>query len=210
MTPHQGYSVETAGLPVEKSTGAMLMLHGRGGTAAGILRLSEEFGDFPLHFVAPQATATSWYPQTFLAPIEENQPHLSSALWVVGDILGTLAESGVPWSRLFLLGFSQGACLSLEFVARNPRRYGGVFALSGGLIGPPGALPEHHGDAEGSPVFFGCSDTDPHIPKRRVEESADQFRRLNADVSERLYPGMEHTIVSDEIEFVRNVLQKTL
>jgi predicted esterase len=188
----------------------MLMIHGRGASADDILGLADEFDDFGLHFIAPQAAGNTWYPQRFIAPIKQNEPHLSSALRLMGSILEEVVAEGVPYERLFLLGFSQGACLSLEYAARNPRRYGGVFGLSGGLIGPEGGLPEHSGDLAATPVFLGCSDVDFHIPKSRVHESAEQFRRMNAEVAEKLYPGMAHTIVQDEIEIIRRIISEAI
>lgn len=210
MKPHAGQPVERKGPAPSEARGVMLMIHGRGATADDILGLADEFDDLGLHFVAPQAADNTWYPQRFIAPIKQNEPNLSSALRVMDQILQEVVSEGVPYHRLFLLGFSQGACLSLEYAARNPRRYGGVFGLSGGLIGPEGALPEHTGDLAGTPVFLGCSDVDFHIPKSRVEESAEQFRRLGAQVTEKLYPGMAHTVVQDEIEIIRRTISGAL
>jgi predicted esterase len=209
-SPHAGRPIEQKGPGPSKAAGVMVMVHGRGASADDILGLADEFEEFGLHFVAPQASDNTWYPQRFLAPIEQNEPHLSSALSVIDTILAGIAEEGVPSERVFLLGFSQGACLSLEYVARNPRRYGGVFGLSGGLIGPEGELPEHSGDLWGTPVFLGCSDVDFHIPKTRVQESSEQLRGMNAQVTERLYPGMAHTVVQDEIDIIRRIISTAL
>lgn len=206
MKPHAGQPIERKGPAPSEARGVMLMIHGRGASSDDILALADEFDDLGLHFVAPQASGNAWYPQRFIAPIKQNEPHLSSALWVMDRILDDAVSEGVPYDRLFLLGFSQGACLSLEYAARNPRRYGGVFGLSGGLIGPEGALPKHTGDLGQTPLFLGCSDVDFHIPKARVEESAEQFRQLNAQVTAKLYPGMAHTVVQDEIEIIRRLI----
>src|SRR5215467_13245237 len=163
----------------------MVMIHGRGATARDILTLAPEL-DLPgWAFLAPQAAGDTWYPHPFTAPIEQNEPWLSSALAVVGEVLVRIAAGGVPPERTVLLGFSQGACLALEFTARNARRYGGVAGLSGGLIGPDGTPRDYTGSLAGTPIFFGCSDVDPHIPKARVEHSAAVLRRLGADVDMR-------------------------
>ncbi|MFW5843852.1 MAG: alpha/beta hydrolase [Spirochaetota bacterium] len=209
-SPHRGQPIERKGPAPSEAAGAMLMIHGRGASADDILGLADEFEEFGLHFVAPQASDHTWYPHRFLAPIKQNEPYLSSALSVIDTILAGLVEEGVSYERVFLLGFSQGACLSLEYVARNPRRYGGVFGLSGGLIGPEGDLPEHSGDLAGTPVFLGCSDVDFHIPKTRVQESSEQFRGMNAEVTERLYPGMAHTVAQDEIDIIRRIIAAAL
>jgi predicted esterase len=209
-SPHRGQPIERKGPAPSEAAGAMLMIHGRGASADDILGLADEFEEFGLHFVAPQASDHTWYPQRFLAPITQNEPHLSSALSVIDTILAGIAEEGVSYERVFLLGFSQGACLCLEYAALNPRRYGGVFGLSGGLIGPEGDLPEHSGDLAGTPVFLGCSDVDFHIPKTRVQESSEQLRGMNAEVTERLYPGMAHTVVQDEIDTIRRIITAAL
>lgn len=204
--PHQGQPVLTAGAPLEKAAGAMIMVHGRGDSAAGILGLSREFERDDYTYLAPQAAGHTWYPYSFLAPIEQNEPGLSSGLSVLDELLTAVAASGMPAERTMLLGFSQGACLALEYVARNPRRLGGVAGLSGGLIGPPGTEWSRAGSLEGTPVFLGCSDVDPHIPRERVSESASLFRALGADVTERIYPGLRHTVNRDEIEIVAGMM----
>lgn len=210
QSPHRGEPIERKGPAPSEAAGVMMMIHGRGASADDILALSDEFEDLDLHFVAPQASGYTWYPQRFLAPIKQNEPYLSSALSVIDTILAEIAAGGVSYERIFLLGFSQGACLSLEYIARNPRRYGGVFGLSGGLIGPEDALPDHSGDLEGTPVFLGCSDVDFHIPKTRVQESSRQLRGMNAEVTERLYPGMAHTVVQDEIDIIQGIISTAL
>jgi predicted esterase len=188
---HGGQPVLAAGTPLEEARGAVIMVHG----------LPEG-----LAYVAPQAAGHSWYPLSFMAPMERNEPGLSSALSVLRDLIEHLQGEGIPAERIVLLGFSQGACLSLEFAARNARRFGGVVALSGGLIGPPGTPRDYAGDFTGTPAFLGCSDIDPHIPKPRVDESAEVLRRMGAEVTERIYPGMGHTINEDELDFVRQLL----
>jgi predicted esterase len=185
----------------------VILLHGRGGRAEDILGLVPELRLDAASFLAPQAAGNTWYPYSFLSPTERNEPHLSSALHLLETLLEGLGRDGVAPGRLAWLGFSQGACLALEFAARHARRYAGIAALSGGLIGPPGTAREYPGSFEGTPVFLGCSDTDPHIPVERVRESSGVFRRMGAVVDERIYPGMGHTITDEEIEAVRGMLR---
>jgi len=210
MTIHRGQPVLAAGRPPAEADAAMVVLHGRGGSAEDILSLAAELNRPELAYVAPQAAGHTWYPYSFLAPLEQNEPGLSSALELLGDLVAHLEQGGIPAERIFLLGFSQGACLSLEFAARNAKRYGGVVALSGGLIGPPGTPRDYPGANPGAfagtPVFLGCSDRDPHIPKDRVDESARVFERMGAAVTERIYPAMGHTVNEDELDFVRGLL----
>jgi predicted esterase len=174
------------------------------------LLLAEELYHPAYAYLAPQAANNTWYPFTFLAPMQQNEPWLSSALARVGEIVASVEAAGIPPQRIVLGGFSQGACLASEFMARNARRYGGLLAFSGGLIGPPGTPRAYAGSLDGTPVFMGCSDVDAHIPKKRVEETADVLERLGAQVTMRLYPGMGHTINADEINHARTLLQSTL
>jgi len=204
--PHQGQPVLTAGEPLDKATAAMLMLHGRGATAEDILALSAELQQPGFAYLAPQAAGYSWYPNSFLAPIESNEPGLSSGLAVIASLLAKLAQAGIPPERTILLGFSQGACLSLEFAARNARRYGGLAGLSGALIGPDGTPRDYPGSLSGTSVFLGCSDIDFHIPKERVEFSAEVLRKLGGNVTVRLYPRMGHTVNHDEIRSVQDMM----
>lgn len=200
--PHQNQRVLTAGEPLQSARAAMIVVHGRGGSPEDILALAGEFDAPGFAFLAPRAARNTWYPESFLAPIARNEPGLSSALAVVASLLARVESAGIPIERTMLLGFSQGACLALEFAARNARRYGGVVGLSGGLIGPDGTPRDYPGSLDNTPVFLGCSDVDPHIPKARVQHSADVLRRLGGDVTERIYPGMGHTVNGDEIAFV--------
>ena len=181
----------------------MVMVHGRGATAESILELARELRHPDLAYLAPQAAGTTWYPYSFLAPLERNEPYLSSGLARLGEVLELLRSAGIPPERTILLGFSQGACLALEFAARNARRYGGVVGLSGGLIGPPGTPRSYAGSFAGTPVFLGCSDRDPHVPRERVDETAEVLRRMDANVTERIYPALGHTVNADELEQVR-------
>jgi predicted esterase len=207
--PHQDQPVRTAGEPLDRARAAMIMMHGRGASAEDILSLSTELDQPGFAFLAPQAAGNTWYPNRFLAPLESNEPWLSSALAVITGLLARTAAAGIPPERTILLGFSQGACLALEYAARNPRRYGGVAGLSGALIGPDDTSRDLAGSAgslDGTPVFLGCSDVDFHVPKERVDQAAEVLRRLGAEVTVRIYPNMGHTVNQDEIEFVRGMM----
>ena len=204
--PHQGQPVLTAGEPLDKAKAAMIMVHGRGASAEDILSLTPELNQLGFAYLAPQAAGYAWYPNSFLAPIASNEPGLSSGLAVITSLFAKLAEAGISPERTILLGFSQGACLSLEFAARNARRYGGLAGLSGGLIGPDGTPRDYPGSLDGTPVFLGCSDVDPHVPKERVELSAEVLQRLGGNVTTRLYPRMGHTVNRDEIRQVQDIM----
>ncbi len=188
----------------------MLMVHGRGARAEDILTLAEPLALPGFAFLAPQARDNTWYPNRFLEPIESNEPWLGSALQLVGEVLAQILESGIPAERVILLGFSQGACLTLEFAARNARSYGGLVGLSGGLIGPEGTPRDYLGGLDGTPVFLGCSESDPHVPRTRVEESATVLRGLGASVTERFYADLGHAVNQDELDFVRELMQGLL
>lgn len=203
---HEGQPVRRFGPRPAEARLTVILVHGRGDSADGILGLAREMDVPDVSFVAPQAARHTWYPYSFLAPFEQNEPALGSALGVLAGMLETLASQGVPGDRTVLMGFSQGACLSLEFAARHARRYAAVAALSGGLIGPPETPRRYEGRFDGTPVFIGCSDTDPHIPLFRVRESAAILREMGASVDERIYTGMGHTVNEDEIEAVRALL----
>jgi predicted esterase len=203
---HAGQPVHQAGAPLQTARAAVVMLHGRGATAASILALAIELRLDRVGYLAPQADGNTWYPLSFLAPIERNEPWLSSALAAVGTTLTRAAAADIPLERIVLLGFSQGACLAAEFAARNARRYGGLAVLSGGLIGPALRAEAYTGDFSGMPAFLGCSDVDSHIPAERVRESGDLLQRLGANVTLRLYPGMGHMVNHDELERVRAMI----
>jgi predicted esterase len=189
----------------------MIMIHGRNAAPANILDLAPVLARPEFHYVAPAASGGTWYPNSFLAPRERNEPGISSGLFVIESLVTGLIAQGFPAERIMLLGFSQGACLSSEFAIRHPRRYGGVMVLSGGLIGPPGTTwDDVTTSVDGTPVFLGCSDVDSHIPAERVLESEAVFRRLGADVTRKLYPGMGHTVIGDEIEQVQKVMDIVL
>jgi phospholipase/carboxylesterase len=206
--PHQSQPVLTAGEPLEQAQAAMNLVHGRGATAESILTLAQEVDRPGLAYLAPQAAGNTWYPYSFLAPLANNEPYLSSALAMLADLFEHLATAGFSADKVLLLGFSQGACLAVEFIARNARRYGGVAGLSGGLIGPDGTPRDYAGSLDGTPIFLGCSDIDFHIPKERVHHSTEVLRRLDGEVTERFYPGMGHTVNEDELEFVRSMMAR--
>ena len=186
----------------------MVMVHGRGATAESILTLVSALDAKEFAFFAPQAGGNTWYPNSFLAPIASNEPGITSGLAVIEDIIAQIEQAGIRREKIMLLGFSQGACLSLEFAARHARRYGGIACLSGGLIGPDGTPRDYSGSFDGTPAFLGCSDVDFHIPAVRVGESAAVLRRMGASVTMKLYPGMGHLVNEDEIAHVNAMMQE--
>jgi predicted esterase len=206
MSPHDGQPVVHYGAPLESARLAAIFAHGRGASAEDILGLAPELGTDDVAYLAPQAANNTWYPYSFLTPIPKNEPWLTSALGVLSNLVALLGERGYGPDRIVLLGFSQGACLSLEFAARNARRYAAIAGLSGGLIGPPDTPRDYPGSLAGTPVFLGCSDIDAHIPLERVHETSGVFRRMGAIVDERIYKGMGHTINADELESVRRLM----
>ena len=199
--------IRSAGEPLEHARAAMLLMHGRGAQAEDILSLAAQFALPGFSYLAPQALGNTWYPNRFLDPLATNEPWLTSDLYMMSDLLDKVVKAGIPDERVIILGFSQGACLALEFAARNARRYGGLVGLSGALIGPDGTQRNYQGSLSGTPVFLGCSDVDFHIPKERVDQAADLLRHLGGVVTERIYPGMDHTVNQDEIDFVRGMLR---
>ena len=184
----------------------MVLIHGRGASGEDLLGLASELRLDDILYLAPQAAGNTWYPYSFLSPIESNEPGLTSGLNKISSIVDALTDEGVPPEHIGLMGFSQGACLSLEFAARHARRYAAVVGLSGGLIGPPGTPRNYTGSFAGTPVFLGCSDIDAHIPEARVHETTAVLREMGASVDERIYPGMGHTVNEDEILAVRKLL----
>src|SRR5215207_6061161 len=204
--PHGGQRVLLGGAALESAKGGLIAIHGRGGGAEDIIALAREVAPQSVTILAPQAAGNTWYPYRFLEPTERNEPYLSSALRIVADLIAELGKQGIPAEHVALMGFSQGACLALEAAARNAQLYAGVIGFSGGLIGPPGTSFDFPGSLDGTPVFMGSSDVDPHIPKERVEESAAALERLGAAVDVRLYPGMGHTVNRDELEVAHSIL----
>jgi len=208
MTLHDGQPVLRGGTPVENARVALVLLHGRGSTAEDIYALGEEVAadQAGVAILAPQAADRTWYPQRFLAPLAQNEPYLSSALSLVGRLVAELGQEGLAPANLVLAGFSQGACLSLEYAVRHPRRYGGIAGLSGAVIGPPGSPRDLEGGLAGTPVYLGCSDRDAHIPIASVAESAELLERLGAKVTKEIFPGMGHTVNADELAALRQMV----
>lgn len=197
-----------AGAPVDAARAATVLIHGRGARAESMLFLAQAFAMPDVAYVAPQAPSGSWYPYAFTAPLALNAPDLDDALATIGRVVDDLGRQGLPAERVVLLGFSQGACLALEFAARHARRFGGVIGLSGGLIGPDNMPRDYPGSLAGTPVFLGCSDADAHIPLRRVTQSAEVLESLGGEVTRNIYPGMGHTIIQDEIDRVERLLDR--
>ena len=206
MEPHAGHPVVEAGVPLGQAPAAVIMVHGRNAGPANILDLVPRLARPNLTYLAPAAANRTWYPHSFMAEIASNEPGLSSGLSVLESVLARTQAAGIPQSRVVLLGFSQGACLTAEFAVRHASRFGGVIVFSGGVIGPFGTLWDDAGRFDGTPVFLGCSDHDSHVPELRVSESAELFRRMGADVTKRIYPGMGHLVNDDEIAFAQELL----
>ncbi|MGH7676012.1 MAG: alpha/beta hydrolase [Gemmatimonadales bacterium] len=208
--PHRDQPIIVWGAPLAAAPAALILVHGRGSAPGDMQALARELDRPQFACLAPAAAGGTWYPYSFLERIERNEPHLSSALRLLGTALGKVEAAGLAGERVALLGFSQGACLTLEFAARHARRYGAVIGFSGGLIGPEGTPRDYAGSFEGTPVFLGSSDVDPHVPKRRVDETDAVFTRLGAQVTKRIYSGMGHTVSADEIAQARVLLDAVL
>ncbi|RYD93766.1 MAG: alpha/beta fold hydrolase [Sphingobacteriales bacterium] len=196
----------TAGAPLANAKGALVMLHGRGGTAANIASLAGELNVADLAVYAPQATNQSWYPYSFMAPESQNQPALDSAIATVGELVQQIESDGIPTDKIYFLGFSQGACVALEYVGRNAKRYGGVVAFTGGLIGEELDASRYTGDFNNTPILITTGDPDPHVPLGRVNESAGILSKLNAQVTLKVYNGRPHTISQQEIDLANSVI----
>lgn len=192
--------VITAGKAIDQADKVLIMIHGRGGSAQDILSLAAHLNTKDYALLAPQATNNTWYPTSFLAAPAINEPWLSSAIQVVDDVVNDVLAQGISKENIFFLGFSQGACLTLEYVTRNASKYGGVVAFTGGLIGDKIYAENYSGDFAGTPVFIGTSNPDPHVPVSRVNETTIILQAMGADVTEKVYPNMGHTISHDEIE----------
>ncbi|MCC8407581.1 dienelactone hydrolase family protein [Mucilaginibacter sp. UR6-1] len=199
MYTHQKQYI-TAGKPIAEAGGALIMIHGRGGTAENIISLAEELNAGELAIYAPQASNHSWYPYSFMAADNQNQPALNSAIEVIGELVEEIVSKGIPAEKIYFLGFSQGACLTLEYIARNAKQYGGAVAFTGGLIGQQLDVSKYTGDLNGTPVLITTGDPDPHVPLTRVEESVALLKKLNADVNVTVFNGRPHTIIQQEID----------
>jgi phospholipase/carboxylesterase len=198
-----------AGAPLNQARGVVILLHGRGGSAEDILTLSSALGDNShIAYLAPQAPGHTWYPKSFLAPLSENEPQLSNALATVEATVRLAQSSGLSSDAILLCGFSQGACLGSEFVARNPQRYAGLIAFTGGLIGPLGSKLDHAGDLEGTPVLLSSGDPDPHVPWDRVQQTGKVLSDMNGVVELARYPGRPHTILQTELDAAKNLAAK--
>jgi phospholipase/carboxylesterase len=208
--PHRDQPVRSLGATLNQAAAAVILLHGRGASAEDILGLAGEMYDERVAYVAPQAAGHRWYPSSFMAPIEENEPWLSSALAKVAAIVQSAVDAGVSHDHILICGFSQGACLGTEFVARHPARYGALVAFTGGLIGPPDADLRHPGNLAGMPALFSSGDPDPHVPWSRVLESAQQFTAMGAEVRTQRHAGRPHTVLPQEINSARELLVKIL
>jgi predicted esterase len=201
--------VAARGRPLGAGRGVMVMVHGRGAGPDDLLSLVPLLGAADWTCLAPAAAGGTWYPQSFLAPIDRNEPGITSGIAVVHGLVDDALAAGVPPERIVLLGFSQGGCLAVTAAYRRPMRYGGVVALSGGLIGPPGTTWPAAGSFDGAPAFLGCSDVDPHIPLTRLDETAAVLEGMGATVTTRVYPGMGHTVNDDELAMVRGMIRDT-
>jgi predicted esterase len=206
MDPHAGQPVVEAGLPLGHAPLAVIMVHGRNAAPVNILDLVPRLARPDATNLAPAAAGRTWYPHSFLAEVASNEPGLSSGLGVLAALVRRVEAAGLPRTRIVLLGFSQGACLAAEFAVRHASRFGGVVVFSGGVVGPPGTAWTAPGDFAGTPMFFGCSDHDSHVPEWRVTESADLCTRMGAAVTRRIYPGMGHVVSDDEIAWTQRLL----
>ncbi len=199
--------VLTAGTRIERAAAAVLLLHGRGASARDILQSLPQDPPADFAYLAPEAKGRQWYPKPFNAPLKENEPRLSSSLALLSELISYVGQAGLGPRRVILYGFSQGACLALEYAARNAQRYGAVIGLSGGLIGPDDLDRQEEGPLDGTPVFLGCSDPDPYIERHRVEHAANVLGRMGGEVTVRLYPHMGHTINEDEMQTTRKLME---
>ena len=206
--PHQNQQVATAGVNLDEAEMVMILIHGRGASAESMLLFAREFDRDDIHYRALQAKGHTWYPRSFMAPKKMNEPGITSGLQAIYDVISEVNKAGIANDKIILLGFSQGACLTTEFAARHPQRFGAVVGFSGGLIGEEVDKENYSGSMAQTPVFLGCSDRDPHIPQERVDETEQIFEQLNADVTKRIYKGMGHTVNQDEISFVGELLDK--
>ena len=207
LEPHLGVNILYSGAAIEKAKYALILIHGRGSTAESIQSLSHELDLRDTFVIAPQADQFTWYPFRFIEKREKNEPGITSGLNLIKEIILSLNNNGILSENIFLLGFSQGACLALDFSARFPAKYGGNFALSGGLIGDKLDKNEYSGNLEKTPIFLGCSNMDFHIPENRVHESAEILKSMGASVTKKIYNNLGHTINLDEIEIINQIIR---
>ena len=214
LDPHEHGEVLHSGAPMDQAALAVILIHGRGASAEDILGLGQAFGVPGVAYLAPQASGHIWYPQSFMASRDQNEPYLTSALAKIGALVRTIEEAGIPTRRIVIGGFSQGACLSTEFVKSRPAPYAGLIAFTGGLIGPPGSISSpaifNGSELRDVPALLLSGDPDPHIPWSRIEESADVLRAMGAEVTTRRYPGRPHTVTPEEITLAAGLLRKAL
>ena len=208
--PHLGKEILIEGEKLDAAENVMLMIHGRGASAQSMIEFSQEFSNDKTTFIAPQAENMTWYPYRFIAERDYNEPDISSGLKLIESIIDSLNDLNIASDKIYLLGFSQGACLALDYAARNPKRFAGIFGLSGGLIGSSINFDDYSGNLANTPVFLGCSDNDPHIPEIRVHETEKVFKNLNGNVEKRIYKDLGHTVNQDEIDFVNEIINHQL
>ncbi len=199
-------NIQTAGKPLKKADKALILIHGRGADARDILGLASQLNVSEYSLLAPEATNNSWYPYSFLAEPEQNEPWLSSALDLLKEIVDEVTKHGISTENIYLLGFSQGACLALEFAARHAQKMGGIVALTGGLIGDKIYQENYTGDFNETPIFLGTGNPDPHVPVERVKESANILEKMNAQVHLKVYEGRPHTVSQDEIDVANQLI----
>jgi phospholipase/carboxylesterase len=201
-------NIVTAGVPVEQAKTALIMIHGRGASAQSMVPLSNYLELKDVAVFAPQATNHSWYPNSFIAAVDSNQPALDSALQVIGNLVKDITDAGIPAEQIYFLGFSQGACLTLEYVTRNAQKYAGIIAFTGGLIGKDLVAGNYTGDFAQTTVLITTSDPDPHVPLKRVKESGGIMEKMNARLHVVAYPGKQHTITNEEIDLANSIFFK--
>jgi predicted esterase len=210
LDPHAGTRTVAYGTPLGEASVAVVFVHGRGASPEDILYIAHEVDPGGIAFLAPEAAGETWYPQSFLSPLEANQPYLDSALRCVAELLEEINDSGIPVERTILAGFSQGASLVLEYACRNAQRYGGLVGLSGGLIGPDDTPRDYAGSLAGTPVFLGSSEADLFVPLQRVRLTGEILQQMGAEVDERIYPGMGHLVNQDELDAVGALLRRVV
>jgi predicted esterase len=208
VNPHRGQRVVVKGTSLGQSEAVAVMMHGRGHSPEIILELADRINLPSFTYIAPAAANNTWYPSGFMDKVENNEPSLYHALEVYDELVADLLSKGIRREKIVLMGFSQGACLTAEYAVRHAARYGGIILFTGGLIGPPGTRWDYKGSFHGTPVFMGSSDVDAWVPLERVRQSTATFKKMSADVTERIYPGMDHLVCDDEIAFARAIMER--